>query len=30
MPGPVMIVVILIASLAILDMAVDIMGGKKK
>ena len=30
MPGPVLIIVIMIASLAILDMAVDIMGGGKK
>ena len=30
MPGTVLIVVILIASLAMLDMAVDIMGGGKK
>ena len=30
MPGPAMIVLILIASLAILDMAVDVMRGGKK
>lgn len=30
MPGPILIVVILFASIAILNMAVDIMGGSKK